>query len=394
MNGQPEFPSFSYQSPSSGLIGPYLTPSSDFHGYSEYYLIINRILPDPGSPRVYILVEYFLFQQVSSYLFRYMNDLVLDGYYPVLCVGVWSNEVEVKDLLMKGHAQNLVGALLVGDIPIAWYEMKNSKNVWKEFPIELYYMDLDGLWLDKDGDGLYDGHRKGTGNLKPEIWVGRLYTSTLHIGGENEVSLIKNYFDKNHRYRTGTLPLNKRALIYIDDDWVDGRHKKDKAVGLLYQDRKLVWKKGVTTADDYKSRLDDNYEWVAISAHSNPYLHMFKRPNKPNTKVYSWDIDQIDPKANFYHLNACSVGDYSRDYIAGHYVFAESYGLIAMASTKDGSLQGAIDFYRPLSNGDTIGDAFLIWHCKNAETFYGKYSRSWFYGLTIIGDPTLVPNIA
>jgi len=41
-----------------------------------------------------------------------------------------------------------VGALLVGDIPEAWYEVGSTK-----FPTEVYYMDLNGTWVDINGNG-------------------------------------------------------------------------------------------------------------------------------------------------------------------------------------------------------------------------------------------------
>ena len=31
--------------------------------------------------------------------------------------------------------------------------------------------------------------------------------------------MMQNYFDKNHRYRTGLLRLQDKALAYIDNDW-------------------------------------------------------------------------------------------------------------------------------------------------------------------------------
>jgi len=48
------------------------------------------------------------------------------------------------------------------------------------------------------------------------------------------------------------------------------------------------------------------------------------------------------------------------------------------------------DFYSPLSQGDTYGEAFQYWFDINAETYINvNYSRSWFYGMTLNGDPTL-----
>ena len=47
---------------------------------------------------------------------------------------------------------------------------------WNFLLIDLYYMDLDGLWQDGDGDRMFDTHR---GPVAPEIWIGRLTASPL-----------------------------------------------------------------------------------------------------------------------------------------------------------------------------------------------------------------------
>jgi hypothetical protein len=400
------------ESPLGNMIPPYIVqsfepydPQSTPGHYYPHFPIptnnpYNTLTPDPNSSKFFILVMPSIYQSIEPEVGRYMDDLIVDDYYPLLYTMGWGNEIAVRNLLKYGFGLNMVGAVFVGDIPIAWYEIENDyghENNHAEFPIELYFMDLDGTWLDNDMDGIYDAHISGSGDLEPEIWVGRLRASRLHIPNESEISLIKNYFDKNHIYRTNQMDLNKRALVYIDDDWVYWSKAWKDAVGLLYEDKTLVKKKGVTTADDYRSRLDDNYEWVSLFAHSSFYYHAFKAPNKPYTNVYDYEIDAINPKAGFYNLFACSTGDYGnrlKGSIAQHYVFSKSYGLCAIAPTKTGGMRRFKDFYRPLGNDASIGQAFMEWFSKNGEDGVGKYSRSWFYGMTIIGDPTLVPNMS
>ncbi len=54
---------------------------------------------------------------------------------------------------------NIEGAILIGDLILAWYEMREPTH-WGgdhvEFPIDLYHMDLDGEWIDSDSDDKYD----------------------------------------------------------------------------------------------------------------------------------------------------------------------------------------------------------------------------------------------
>ncbi len=107
---------------------------------------------------------------------------------------------------------NLKGAIFIGELPVAWCEAFGFGI--EEYPIDLYFMDLNGIWLDSDNDGKYDAH---TGNVNPEIWVGRIYSRPLTW--DSEIRLLKNYFRKNHLYRTGSLSVPHRALSYVDDDW-------------------------------------------------------------------------------------------------------------------------------------------------------------------------------
>jgi hypothetical protein len=346
------------------------------------------------TPKIYILVEPSIYPSITIHIDRYMDDLKNEGdYFPVLFTNGWADEVEVKNLLKDGYNDNMAGALFVGDIPVVWYEMVDPymSSGWAAFPFDLYYMDLDGFWYDNDQNGLYDGHLAAGGDLEPEIFIGRLYASSLDIPGETEVTLIQNYFDKNHDYRTQNMVLNKRALVYVDDDWYTSADGWGDDVGILYEDRVLVKEKDDTTATDYKIRLRQNYEWISLFAHSNPTEHGFMSSSGPES-VGTWHIDPIDPIANFYNLYCCSSGNYTYTlnygYMSGHYVFSKSYGLSAVTSTKVGGMYYFKEFYEPLSYGSCIGKAFMLWFEKHGES-----ARVMFYGMTIIGDPTLVPNM-
>jgi hypothetical protein len=82
---------------------------------------------------------------------------------------------------------------------------------------------------------------------------------------------------------------------------------------------------------------------------------------------------------------ACDTADYSRtDYIGGSYLFADTYGLLIVSSTKAGKMSHYEDFYGSAANGKCIGKAFKEWFEKN-----GELDRFCHYGLTILGDPTL-----
>jgi hypothetical protein len=77
------------------------------------------------------------------------------------------------------------------------------------------------------------------------------------------------------------------------------------------------------------------------------------------------------------------------DDMGSWYIFQSTYGLVSLGSTKTGSMLCFYDYYEPLGNGATIGEAFLSWCINDIETCAGGESRPWFYGMTLMGDPTL-----
>lgn len=340
---------------------------------------------------ILVFVNSTIYDDIRGSLDQYRQDLKNSGFEDAIILN-WSepNPSRIRETLQQFYSNNsLAGALLIGDLPAAEFEMFTEWD-YERFPTDLYYMDLDGEWIDNDNDGVYDTHT-GKMKLAPEIWVGRIKTSNL---GDDEVSLINNYFNKNHDYRNDAPSLPRRALIYIDDDWVNFKSMDENSLKLLYNETTVVTDKATTNADDYKERLRQGYEWVHLRSHGTWNRHQFMVPQGDGGIVYSTEYPEIDPNALFYQLFVCSAAKFTEpDYLAGSIVFKSSHGLLAIGSTKTGSMLMHWTFYDAIANGRTIGDAFKEWFIKWGEGQFGlsgAYTgRKWFYGLTIIGDPTL-----
>jgi hypothetical protein len=110
----------------------------------------------------------------------------------------------------------------------------------------------------------------------------------------------------------------------------------------------------------------------------------------PNT--YLRDVNP--PNAYFYNLFACSNARFTQpDYMAGWYLFDKAggsacNGLAAVGSTKTGSMLAFENFYAPMGAGKCVGDAFVAWwQALGAEHDLGE--RQWYYGMVLLGDPTL-----
>lgn len=362
--------------------------------------VSNRIYQSPPSTKdkIMVLVNSSIYPGISSRVDQYIIDLESQNYEVSLITTSGGTPQNIRSLMQ--NETNLFGAILIGNLPVPWFQIietwdNGTTYEYEEFPCDLYYMDLNGTWIDTKhydpssqsfvigADGICESH---TGAVEPEIWIGRLTASTLTSG--NEIDLLNNYFDKNHLFRTAQTAINTRAITYIDDDWSSWT---TCGLDLVYDDVTVVNDKEITRGTDYKNRLDDNYLWIHLCAHSWPGGHGFKFNSGTSWDyVYVNDIITIDPAAYFYNLFACSNARYiEADYMGGWYIFVDSFGLGAVGSTKTGSMLTFEDFYDPLADGATLGDAFKHWFSQRASGGFADWEKAWFYGMTLLGDPAL-----
>jgi len=339
----------------------------------------------PPHPLLLVLVNALIQPHITESLDQYVSDLESEGYSVQIHAVSGGTPGELRAILQGELANGLVGALLIGDLPVFWFEMNDDVVEadgtlgYSRFPTDFYYEDLDGTWADSDGNGIIDLHSDEGGSRGPEIWIGRLTANTLAGSFSEEVALLRNYFAKNHAYRIGDLKLNNCALVYADQDLAP----YCAGPGHAYNTTVVITDEAVTTPSDYKDRLTHNYEWVEIHIHSTPWAHYLRA----GTVSYS-DIRAIDPVALFYTLHACGNARYvERNYMAGWYVFANTYGLAALGSTKtypEWPPATADEFYECIGRNACLGEAL-----KQAIAPFQWSERRWVYAMTLLGDPTL-----
>lgn len=334
-----------------------------------------------------ILVDDAVYDAISASINQYVLDVGRDGYWATVHVVNGGTSADVRGYI---NEFNPVGVLLVGAIPAPWFEMDDDfHNVHSEFPCDLYYMDTNGVWSDPDNDGKFSGL---TGNVNPEIWVGRIWTPTQN---GNNVALINDYFTRNHKFRLGALGHARSAMAFVDDDW---QSFDDCEFDELFP-TSLITKytnPNITDSDLYKAEVNSLRSWVQLCAHSSPHSHALWVPSANQNEYIASQYfrDTNPPNGHFYNLFCCGPGRYTTgDYLAGWYVFDKSgggttHGLAAIASAKSGSMLMFADFYRPQGQGRVIGDAFVDWWLARGPT-HSLADRRWFYGLVLLGDPTL-----
>ncbi|MGC9366771.1 MAG: hypothetical protein ACP5FK_06990 [bacterium] len=282
---------------------------------------------------------------------------------------------DLRNVLIGELSHDLVGAIMVGDLPIAWWE---GGYYQENCPVDLYFSDLDGYWNDVDQNGIFDQHSSGSGDPQPEIWVGRLYCSQLTYGSQS--NLLNSYFQRNHQYRIGNLTLPYRGLVYNEVQF----YPHDHGMSNLFSNVTMINDENTTTAFDYKQRLLNGYHFMFLGAHSSCWAHTFFLQGDVfgGGSVFNFEIPFTDPHVFFYFLNCCMAGRYTEtDNLANWYLFSNSYSLAVVTSSElmygINSLSG---FFLDLNNQLTLGESFKNWHS-------GNYSM--FTGTLILGDPSL-----
>ncbi len=355
------------------------------------------------SKRVCLIVSDGVYDEIAAHLDVYQHDLETDG-YEVVSYRLESGSAEsVREFLRQLYEEpeSLVGAVLIGDVPYVIYEMMQrfspQEPVWYEdFPCDLYFMDLDGVWGDvledvsvHAGNGKYDTH---TGDVGLEVWVSRLTAGNLpELGTEPE--LLRNYFQKNHAYSTDGMPVETRALMYLDDGWADMSAADEAAAAAVYGSdaTEAVDDPEMTTRDDYLSRIAyQGHELVHTRSHGYAQAHTYVRANgRIHEWVWAADYALYDPRALFYSFFVCGAADYTMEgHLAGTAVFNRSWGLFAWGSTKTGGLWQDWAFYESLAAGHCFGDAFLTWY-SDVQGRQPSLAPLWWYGMALTGDATL-----
>ena len=328
--------------------------------------------------KMYVLVNSSVYSSLKDELSVYKDDVEnLKGIEVEIYENTYSDPQQIRSFLRDGYRNDgLVGTFFVGNLPYAQYEMDYSPEYYYRFPIDFYYMDVDGSWIDSDDDGYFDDHTHGSSNLWPDIWFGRICMKT---GWKEEISLYENYFEKVHKYRMGELTLPHKALHYVDDDWVNWTDEYSKGLKDLYPDTTLVNDKEITNATDYGKRLHEGYEWIQIHCHANHSAkrHAFKLDDGPKGSggnFTSRDLCEEGQRSLFANIFTCGSANYTvSNYLCGWYALTEEYGLANVGTTKSGSMLNFEDYYEPILEGKNLGEYLQEGMRENVED-----NRWWF----------------
>ena len=141
---------------------------------------------NPTYPSMLVIVEDAIYNDIKTELATYVDDIGTGDTTAFIIRWSSGTVLALRDTLKKYYDMYTInGAFLIGDLPVAWYEMEASVNFgdYEEFPSDLFLMDPHATFTDGDANGKYDYHS----SLNLKLGVGRI------IGSITE---IKNYLDK------------------------------------------------------------------------------------------------------------------------------------------------------------------------------------------------------
>src|SRR4030042_1337908 len=136
---------------------------------------ISKREPQRDNGTVILAVNHGLLQRHEDGFELYANDLGAEDYSIVVLDVEGGEPDELKSLVIDEGGDALTGVVFAGELPPAWFEQydyfedenepDNGRLV--EYPIDLFFMDIDGEWDDTSGNGIMDYHG---GDWDPDIW--------------------------------------------------------------------------------------------------------------------------------------------------------------------------------------------------------------------------------
>lgn len=331
--------------------------------------------PDTEEGGVLLLVvEDILYNGLIQELNTYSNDVKMEfGFDTIIkTFPATAHVLEIKSYVKKIYNNyELKGVLLIGNLPSAYSPQTDS---YQDFIYQDIYDHCEYL---EDQDAFDFSHPNcGHGRLAP-FWVSRL---TPNSSEKESLTLLKDYFQRNHAYRTGQYFYKQQSLLYLplganrppeEREWHLSMAKAHLQFFNTYDENKYniidVTKENSDEIYLNEIRKPYEYETLFVNAHGLPTYH--EKDITPE--------DIYNTSFFWAEFASCNVGRFTtKDYLIGKYLF-EGKGLVALGpSTAVFSLGAPIhkDFNYALSQGLPIYKALELRDLGDDNLF---------------GDPTL-----
>lgn len=361
-----------------------------------------------GNRTVAIVVEPALLASIRTGLSQFEADLCTGGYNTVEHTIGFADPSALRTYLQGLHEEpdrNLVGAILIGDIPHAYQWVTLSHDSLEAISFQ-YYADLNGTFSKSPTYTSPGGHVYSydlhSGDVGWEIWVGVLprYKGDL----AQTTAAINLYFAKNHDFRTRRL-LRPNVFLEIDEHFhattmeehnflMDAMRSgpyswtpfSNSAGALLYFDSPPG---GLSVGQGYSDMQNGLADFTVTSAHGfwggSGELTIAEVETNPVQTLFFWS-------------NGCSVGDldHADNFLTSVLYSPTSDVLIAKGTTNNSGGMGTNsngyfghNIATALAAKEAFGDAILS-HINVPLIAPWSNSREFHFGsIVVLGDPTL-----
>lgn len=192
--------------------------------------------------KVLLLVDKTVYYDIKKSLDTFQLDLIGDGYLPEIIKVPRAEEFDAKKVVQtkeiirekyNKYGNEIKSIILIGRVPVPYSGEYTIDGHYEEnygaWPSDVFYSDLNGLWTDYEVNVdsaewewhwnlPYDGKYDNTYVAEKSLFeMGRIDFYNMPLFKESEVELLKRYFYKNHKYRTGVKKYKINAII--DDKW-------------------------------------------------------------------------------------------------------------------------------------------------------------------------------
>jgi Big-like domain-containing protein len=356
-------------------------------GYTGFgYIYAGIQVPlDEKRGKVVLVVDSSVAGALSSELNRLRNDLVGDGWAVVRRdVGRSDSPANVRNIIISEYNAdpgNVNAVFLFGHVPIY---RSGSLNVdghqARPMPADGVYGDVDGGW--------------GGNSYLPsdvELMVGRVDLWNMPVGGASEVELLRNYLNKDHRWRHKQVTVPQRALV--GDRFGDMSGESFAASGYRnfnpfvgHNATDIANEKDGAPADQRWSSMlvGGSYLW-AYGCGGGSYVSMSGMGTHGTyADVISADIVGGDAKAVFFMMMGSWLGEWdATDNIMRAALATPSLGLTCSWAGRPHW------FYHHMALGEPIGFSARL--SMNNNGLYRNQVNQFARGvhIALMGDPTL-----
>ncbi|MEP7233980.1 MAG: T9SS type A sorting domain-containing protein [Ignavibacteriota bacterium] len=367
------------------------------YGYTESS-IERPAISDRG--KLILLVDKTFSDSLKPELTRLVEDLWNDGWHVIRHDVLRSEAVpNVKAMITSDYMSdpdNTKGLFIFGHVPIPYSGLINPDGHGDHigaWPADVYYGEFNGDWTDEKtgptsgirpananipGDGKFDISTLSEIGSTVDLMIGRVDLFDMTNFSKSEKDLLKQYLDKDHAFRTGTMKVPKRALLEDSFGFFGGEAFASSGW------RSLAPLVGIDSIQEFNFSTAN---WMPVIS-SKEFLWAYGCgggwDNGAGGAGSTGEFASGDSKAVFMMLFGSYFGDWGTPNNFLRAPLCTSYGLSNAWSGRPYWM------FHPMALGEPLGACAQLTQ-NNTGDYSFDYAANGVH-IALMGDPTLVMN--